>query len=83
MESTDNPTGEPMNSRVFGVSDAGQAYLKVSFFYFDIYFFIFLFRCLKSHKNVDVNVNKIKFITKTKKYITSSKLVHGSIDLVV
>ena len=81
MESTDNPTGEPMNSRVFGVSDAGQAYLKVSFFIL-IYFFIFLFRCLKSHKNVDVNVNKIKFITKTKN-ITPSKVVRDSINLVV
>ena len=45
MESTDNPTGEPMNSRVFGVSDAGQAYLKVSFS------IIFLNKSIKILKN--------------------------------
>ena len=42
MESTDNPTGEPMNSRVFGVSDAGQAYLKVSFLFMVLFLNIFI-----------------------------------------
>ena len=59
MESTDNPTGEPMNSRVFGVSDAGQAYLKVSFFNF---FLIFLnyknFENFCYNKNIKMCVNK-------------------------
>ena len=58
MESTDNPTGEPMNSRVFGVSDAGQAYLKVSFFI--LFFFNIFIQIFKLHKNLSIYVNKNK-----------------------
>ena len=56
MESTDNPTGEPMNSRVFGVSDAGQAYLKVSFFNLFLNYKNFENFCY--NKNIKMCVNK-------------------------